>query len=704
MSHRRRQRPSQAAAPDRGPVRTPLVLPARTRAPLQWIDLAIAGVLVAATILVYAQVRTHGFLTYDDPEYVTANPHVTAGLTTAGAAWALTARDDANWFPLTWLSHMTDVQMFGLNAGAHHLVSLVLHLLSALLLFAVFRRMTGARWPSALVACLFALHPLHVESVAWAAERKDVLSGLFWMLTLLAYARYVERPGRGRYALVLAAFGLGLMAKPMLVTLPLVLLLLDWWPLGRWSPAGDRRRAVAMVMSLIREKLPLLALSAVASVVTFLVQRSGGAVAAADAVPLSQRAANAVVSYVVYLRDMVWPARLAVFYPLRPTDPWIALAAAAALVAVTIGVVRAAGRRPYVAVGWFWYVGTLVPVIGLIQVGAQSHADRYTYIPSIGLTVAAAWGLAEVAGRWPRYRMGIAAFAAAACVAADAVTWGLLPCWRTSETLFTRAMEVTGRNYVAEFTLGLVRRSEGRLDEALAHYERALAIRPAYAEAQNNMAEILMAQDRVPEALPHLAEALRLRPDLVDAHVNLGIASAEAGRPDAATAAFRDALRLAPDNVPALAGLGTALTRLGQPEEGIRLLAEAARREPASPTVHAGLATALARAARGDEARGEFAAAIRLQPENAQVHFDLGTLLAGEGRLSDAVTEFAEAVRLKPGYVKARVNLGSSLAALGRYDEAVVQFTEALRLQPNLDEARRNLDYARELQARAAKR
>src|SRR5512140_2302268 len=376
MSHRRRSQPSHAATPGPDPVRPPHLATPAPRAPLGWADLALALALAVATTLVYAQVRTHGFLTYDDPEYVTANSHVLAGLTVSGAAWALTAGHDANWFPLTWLSHMSDVQAFGLDAGAHHLVSLALHLLSALLLFLAFRRMTGARWPSALVAGLFALHPLHVESVAWVAERKDVLSGLFWMLTLLAYARYVERPARGRYALVLVAFGLGLMTKSMIVTLPLVLLLVDWWPLGRWSPAGVRRGATASLPAIIREKLPMFAMSAVVSVLTFFVQWSAGAVASVGKVPLGTRVSNAAVSYVVYLRDLIWPAHLAIFYPLHPVDPWAAVVAAAAVVVFSVWILRAGRARPYLAMGWFWYLLTLVPVIGLVQVGSQSHADR----------------------------------------------------------------------------------------------------------------------------------------------------------------------------------------------------------------------------------------------------------------------------------------------------------------------------------------
>jgi protein O-mannosyl-transferase len=704
MSHRRRPRPSHTARPEPDPIRPPLPSPTAHRAHLQRVDVAIGVCLIAATLLAYAQVGTHGFLTHDDPEYVTANAHVTAGLTASGVAWALTTGHDANWFPLTWLSHMADVQLFGVNAGAHHLDSLALHLISAVLLFLVFRRMTGARWPSALVACLFALHPLHVESVAWVAERKDVLSGLFWMLTLWAYVGYVERPGRGRYALVLAAFALGLMAKSMIVTLPFVLLLLDWWPLGRWSAAPDRRGGLAAMAPLVREKVPLLALAAAVSVVTFFVQRAAGAVVSIDAVPFGERLANAVVSYAVYLREMIWPTRLAIFYPLRPVDAWAVVSAAAVVIAISAVVVRAAARHPYLAVGWFWYLGTLVPVIGLIQVGSQAHADRYTYIPSIGITVAVAWGLVEIAGRWPRVRVIVAAFAALACAGAGVVTWRLLPYWQDSTSLFSHAIDVTGDNYVAEFNLGLVGRSEGRLDAALSRYERAVQLRPTYAEAHNNIAEILIAENRIPEALPHVAEALRLRPDLVDAQVNLGIASAATGHPDAAEAAFRQAVRAAPNDAQALEGLGRALSELGRPEEGIPFLTEAVRLEPDRPGPHAGLAAALARAGRGDDARAEFSTAVRLQPASPQAHFDLGTLLAGQGSLGDAVRELDEAVRLKPDYVKARVNLGSALASLGRYDEAIAQFTEALRLQPDLAEARRNLEYAETLRARAVAR
>ena len=666
MSHRRQTRRSRAAAANTGGDRPP----ARPPAPVRWIDVAIGAVLVVATLLVYAQVRTHGFLTHDDPEYVTANAHVLSGLTASGAAWALGTTHDANWFPLTWLSHMADVQAFGLDAGAHHLVSVGLHLLTAILLFASLRRMTGARWPAALAACLFALHPLRVESVAWVAERKDVLSGFFWMLTLLAYAGYVGRPSRRRYLLVLAAFGLGLMSKSMIVTLPFVLLLVDWWPLARWDPTSGRRPALASLAPLVREKLPLLALSAVVSAVTFAAQRSAGAVAAIDTVPLSERLANAVVSYVVYLRDMVWPTRLAVFYPLRPVGVPAVLAATVVLVGLSALAVRAARRRPYLAVGWFWYLGTLVPVIGLIQVGSQSRADRYTYIPSIGVALALAWALAELVGRRPRLKPVVAGIAVAALAGLALSTWRLLPFWQTSDALFEHAMAVTGENYVAEFNLGLVRRSEGRLGEALEHYQRAAAIRPAYAEAQNNIAEILIALGRAPEALPHLSEALRTRPDLLDARVNRGVASAAPGRLDAAESAFREALRLAPDNPQALAGLGDALAREGRPSEAL----------------------------------AELAAAVRLQPDNAQLHYNLGSLLASGDRMSEAAGEFAAAVRLEPDDVRSRVNLGSALAALGRYDEAIAQFTEALRLDPGLEAARRNLEQARALQAEAPKR
>ena len=360
--------------------------------------------LIAVNIAVYAPVVHHEFVTWDDPQYLLGNPHVSGGLTGSGIRWAWTTGYASNWHPLTWWSHMLDVQMYGMSAGPHHVTSLLLHIVNTLLLFGLLHAMTGRLGPSAFVAALFAAHPLHVESVAWVSERKDVLSTLFWMLTVWAYLRYLRRPRLGRYFLMAAVFVLGLMAKPMLVTLPFVLLLLDVWPLGRvtlaWSTPQRSR-----VVELVREKLPLIALAAASSIITFVVQRQGGAVAASEALPLGDRVANALVSYMRYIGRMLWPARLAAVYPFsRPLPEWWVVGSLLGFFAMSIVAIRAGRRYPYVAVGWLWYVGTLVPVIGIIQVGSQAMADRYTYVPLVGLFIVVAWGAVDLCARWPHRR------------------------------------------------------------------------------------------------------------------------------------------------------------------------------------------------------------------------------------------------------------------------------------------------------------
>ena len=399
----------------------------------------------------YAQVHTHDFVSYDDPIYVTENPEVQAGLTSAGLVWALTTFRDSNWFPLTWLSHMLDVELFGLDSGWHHLTNVLLHALSAVVLFVALRHMTGARWPSVLVALLFGLHPLHVESVAWIAERKDVLSGLFWMLTLWAYAGYTTRPTRIRYSLSLLLFCLGLMTKQMLVTLPLVLVLLDIWPLCR----GVR----------LLEKLPFFAASFAASIVAFVAHQQGGAVASFEIVPLATRVENALITYAVYILQAIWPAHLAVFYP-YPLKPILvpAIFAAIVLVGITTLAIREFYRRPYLTVGWLWYLSTLLPVIGLVQTGSQARADRYTYIPLIGLSVAVVWGLSEALAPWPRFRVVLAA---ATVVAFAAFTAWQLRYWRDSVVLYQHAIDVVPENYLAHFNLAAVLESRGRTSDAV---------------------------------------------------------------------------------------------------------------------------------------------------------------------------------------------------------------------------------------------
>jgi protein O-mannosyl-transferase len=640
---------------------------------------AVYCLLLLAVLAVYAPVQHFDFVNYDDPDYVVENAHVRAGVTAETVAWAFTSREAANWIPLTWLSHMAVVQFFGLESGWHHLANVLLHAMSTLLLFAVLRRMTGATWRSALVAFLFALHPLRVESVAWISERKDVLSGFFFMLTLWCYARYVERPGTRRYVLTAIAFSLGLLAKPMLVTLPFVLLLLDVWPLGRVKHRAALR-------ALIIEKVPLLLLAIAASVVTFLVQRSGGAVLSLDDVSLPARVGNALVSYCVYIAQMLWPARLAVFYPFVQRPAWQQIAAAAAVLGASVVVLRAR-RHPYLATGWFWYLGTLLPVIGLVQAGEQSHADRYTYLPLIGIFFMLVWAAAEAAARWRAARLAIAA-AAAICIACTAATYTQLQYWKSSEALMAHAIEVTSGNYVAHDNYGVALRRRGRIDEALVHFREALLMHPRSLEAHNNIGEALLAQGHPAEAMPYFLRALQLKPDYAEAHVNLGSALGRLGRSEEALPHFRQAIALRANYAEAHAGLGYALAAAGRRDEGLRELFAALRMKPDYADGQYGLGVELAQAGRTAEAIEHFTEAIRLQPNDAAAHFNLGTALGAQERIEEAAGEFRTALRLRPAYANAELNLGKALAYLGRNDEAVAHLREAVRLDPTLTDAR----------------
>jgi Flp pilus assembly protein TadD len=564
-------------------------------------------------LIVYASVRHHDFVNFDDDDYVTANPVVLRGLTWHGVAWAFTTEHAVNWHPLTWLSHMLDVQLYGLDAGAHHLTNLLFHIGNTLLLFGLLHRMTGALGRSAFVAGLFAVHPLHVESVAWVAERKDVLSTLFWMLTLWAYIEYVKRPdlrqsSRRRYAAVLLFFALGLMAKQMLVTLPLVLLLLDFWPLGRvgigpnpaggWAPARD---GWATAGRLVWEKLPLLALAAASSIATFVIHQRGGAVIILSAIPLQLRIENALVSYVVYIGKMLWPAGLAVLYPYpQSLSAWSVAVAFVTLTGISVAVIWAAPRRPYLPVGWFWYLGTLVPVIGLIQVGDQAIADRYTYIPLIGLFIIVAWGVPDLLVRWPLRRVVLPKIAlpAAAClvILACAITArGQLEYWEDSTTLWTHTLAVTTRNNIAHNNLGATLADQGKTDEAIAHYSEALRIKSDYADAHNNLGVALADQGKLDEAIAHYSEALRIKPGYSDAHSNLGIALADQGNLDEAIAQFTEALRINPDSAKAHNNLGVALASQGKLDEAIAQFTEALQVKPDYADARNNLELALAR-------------------------------------------------------------------------------------------------------------
>jgi tetratricopeptide (TPR) repeat protein len=534
-----------------------------------WEFVGICISLILLTWIVFGQTLWHDFINYDDPRYVYENTRITSGLSVSGIAWAFTHIHSMNWHPLTTISHMLDCQLYGLKAGWHHFTNVLLHSIATLLLFLVLQQMTRAPWRSAFVAALFAIHPLRVESVAWIAERKDVLSGVFFMLTLLAYVRYVRAPSLGRYLLVATACALGLMSKPMLVTLPFVLLLLDYWPLGRYSHrpvahslanAPERRGygALSATLSwvpLLVEKLPLIALAGVSSVVTLFAQK--GAVGFTEQLPVVLRINNAVVTYVLYIWQMFWPAKLAVFYP-HPEHRlalWQILLALVILVGVTTGTIAVRKQRPYLLVGWLWYIVMLVPVIGLVQVGWQGHADRYTYLPQIGLYIMISWMVVDFTALWHRQREILTTCAAIVITALGWRAWAQTAYWRDSETLFRHTLAVTANNDVAENNLGIVFQQKGKLDEAISLLQAAVDLRPDNSPAQENLAKALLQKGRIPEALVHYRKLIELQPDNFEVHNIVGTVLVQQGRIREGVEEWQKVLAVQPDNGNAMSNL-----------------------------------------------------------------------------------------------------------------------------------------------------
>jgi len=653
--------------------------------------------LAAITLAVYAPVRHHGFVSLDDTVYVTENAYVADGLTAAGLAWALTGISEqaANWHPLTWVSHMIDVQLFGMRAGAHHMVSVALHALNATVLFLLLTGATGHPWRSLCVAAVFAVHPLNVESVAWVAERKNVLSTLFWFLTAWGYVQYVRRPGRARYAGVLVLFALALMAKPMAVTLPFTLLLLDWWPLNRLTSdrrvMPDWRRWVPLLV----EKWPFLLLSALSSAITVFAQRRGGAVVALDAIPLATRAANAALSYVTYAWQMVWPSKLSVFYPHEGTGSMtLALFAMVGLVVVTVAVFRVASRRPHLGVGWLWYLGTLVPVIGLIQVGMQAHADRYVYVPMVGLLLMVIWECAERARSRAWLRVAAAVSAGAMVVAYGATARAQLANWADDAKLWTHALDVDPNNYYAHYSVGRMNHEGGRQDGALRHLERAVELAPWFAEVHDVLGLARAKAGQVHAAIAAHMEALRLKPGLVSATFNLGLAYEQRGDVDAAIRQYREALGQDPGRAAAHAALGHALAAQGHIDAAVASLRKAVELNPEFVPARRLIGTLLLQQGGADEALRHFEEVVRLEPGSADARSSLGSALAGAGRLESAAAQYAEAVRLAPADAGLRYSLGVCLARMGRLAEAIPHLSEAVRLQPQSDTMRVSLGMA----------
>ncbi len=642
-----------------------------------WFICLLLAVAVAA---VYWRVLDCGFVNYDDPDYVSANSQVRGGFNAAGVAWAFSTGWAGNWHPVTWLSHMFDAQVFGMRPSGHHLTNLLLHLANSALLFLLLNRMTRRLWPSATVAALFALHPLHVESVAWVAERKDVLSTLFWILAVWAYAGYASRDAAAQkssaehsaparlsasgpcpanpapaaprdskiifYALALVFFALGLMSKPMVLTLPFILLLLDYWPLRRAAipdfagraaraaagdfPSGERPRQKSQLTplrQLLVETAPFFALSMGSCVVTFLVQQSGGAVSTSW--PFSARLANAVIAYARYLGKTFWPARLSYFYP-HP-DHWPALAvmgACALLALITAAVIWRARRQPYLAVGWFWFIAMLAPTIGLVQVGLQSMADRYTYLPLAGIFIMLVWGLDELLAGGGFGNRVLAAGGVVSLVVCACLTVRQVGYWRDSDTLFQHAVEVDHNNFLAYYNLGCTRFAMGRREEAFADFRRTVELAPDFARGQNNWGKALFQQGRLDDALVHLKKAVRLQPRLPDAHYNLGAVLLAQGHAGEALDQFQIQVDLAPDDAVAQANLANVLVDSGLKADAIPY----------------------------------YEKALKIQPDFAEAHYKLANILDQQGEAAQAIVHYRQALQSQPANLKARNNLAWILA------------------------------------------
>ncbi len=622
----------------------------------------ICALLAIASFAVYSKVLRNEFIYLDDPEYVTENYQVKTGLNLESIKWAFTTNCAANWHPLTWLSHMADCELFGLKPWGHHLMNLLGHIANTLLLFAFLKMITGAMWRSAFVAAAFALHPLHVESVAWVAERKDVLSTLFWMLTMISYFQYARKTSKGWYAVTLVFFAMGLMSKPMLVTLPFVLLLMDYWPLERTKNIREGKISGRLVF----EKLPLFALAAAASIVTFLVQRSGGAVTSVETLPLQTRLMNAVLSYARYIFKMFWPNDLAVVYPFEHNISIAETFGAAILLAlITIIAVRMMAKQKYFLVGWLWYVGTLVPVIGLVQVGDQALADRYTYVPLIGLFIIAAWGAAELVQK-RKYQKELIWTAGILVLAAMAIkTYIQVGYWKDNFTLFTHTLAVTKNNSIIHGSLGAAYADAGEYEKAIKECQESINIRPKNADAYCNLANAYENLGRCEEAIDFANKAIKI------------IGAEKYKRNNVLVKIYNN--------------LGVAYGKLGRYKEAIDVLKESIRLMPNYDNSHYNLGYAYGKLEQDEEAMKEYREVLKISPNFCLAHNNIGVLYLKQGKNKEAIEAFKQAVRAKPDYAEARYNLGVVYFCNGDKASGMKQY-ETLR-GTNVEWANRLLNF-----------
>ena len=638
--------------------------------------------LAALTFAAYSSVRTHEFQQFDDASYVTQNGAVRAGLTLSSIRWAFTTPYAGNWHPLTWLSHMADVQLFGMDPGWHHYTNVLIHVLTTLLLLRLMWRATGLPWPSALVAALFALHPLHVESVAWVAERKDVLSALFWVLACSSYLRYAEKPSTIRHALVGVTVVLALLSKPMAVTLPFAFLLMDVWPLRRWRATSDGPDARGL-WPLVREKLPFVALAIASAIVTFFVQRKAGAVQSTDAFSIAMRVANVPVAYAQYVLLTIFPRNLAPLYPYPASIPWLHTTLALLFLgAISAAVFRVRRTMPYMAMGWCWFLGTLVPVIGLIQVGSQPYADRYTYVPSIGLFIMVAMGAYQLAVARPAWSRLLAAAGVVIVIAASVATWRQARHWKDSVTLWEHTVAATKDNYRAYSNLGFALMEAGQRTRAIEAYTESIRINPRYADAHNYFGYLLADIGDNDRAASEYQAALAIAPRLAQAHNNLGLLRVAQDRLDEAIAEFKATLEIDPGFTPARNNLAIAYVHQERFDLAIPLFEEAVRQQPNSAEAHFNLASALANSGRKKEALPHFQAAAKSGGDPVKVHYTWGSTLMDMGDMPGATTQFMAALSVNPSFAPAAHDLGKSLALSGKLNDGLQALQSAVQLDP----------------------
>jgi tetratricopeptide (TPR) repeat protein len=675
----------------------------------RWLVSGVCIFLAATVWLVFGQTLGHEFVNFDDDLCVYDNPVVQKGLTWEGFRWALTYGQIGHWHPLTWLSHMLDCQLYGLRPGGHHLTNLLLHGAAAILLFLVLRRMTGFLWRSAFVAAVFAIHPLRAESVAWVAERKDVLSAFFFMLTLGAYVRYVQRRSKveGRessagsgslaldprrstldYCLVVLCFALGLLSKNMLMTMPFVLLLLDYWPLNRLSGFTPQ-----VLLRGVAEKIPLFILTIGSCVATALVPEK----VTADKLSFGLRMENAVVSYVTYLWQMIHPSGLACLYP-NPTNYlpfWQAAGALMLLLAISGAVWAFRKTHPWLVVGWLWYLGMMIPVIGIVQISVYTtHADRYTYLPQIGLYLLLTWTAADLCAGWRHRRVVLGGLATVILVALIFCARTQTMYWRNSELLWTHTLACTSDNYVAHDNLGNTLLQQNKVDEAITHFQEALQIKPDYAQAWYNLGNALLQKGQVDEAITHFQKALQIKPDYAGAYNNLGYALLQKGQGDEAIAHFQEALQIKPDYAQARYNLGYALLQKGQGDEAIAYFQEALQIKPDYAEAWYNLGYALFQKGQVDEAIAHYQKALQIKPDDAEAHNNLGNALLQKGQVDEAIAHYQKALQIKPDDAEAHNNLGCVLLQRGQVDEAIVHYQKALQIKPDNAKAHNNLGSA----------